>query len=301
MSSRESRSLSAPVAWFLPTDACATAPCATLIYVKSFDNSTPRVDAARTSMLPNTYSELHSELGNFIPAARLVTDPLRRLAWGTDASFYRLVPQIVVVVESEAEVRRVLACCLRWNAPVTFRGAGTSLSGQAVSDSVLVMLGDSWRKIEVSADALSVTLQPGVVGAAANRRLAPLGRKIGPDPASIDTATIGGIAANNASGMCCGTVQNSYHTLCGMRIVLADGTVLDTRDPSSRAAFALQRPDLVEGLAELGRATLEDATLAARIRHKFRLKNTTGYSLNSLIEFSDPVDILAHLMIGSEG
>src|SRR6187431_817697 len=85
--------------------------------------------------------------------------------------------------------------------------------------------------------AQSITLQPGVVGAAANRRLAPLGRKIGPDPASIDAAMIGGIAANNASGMCCGTAQNSYHTLAGMRVVLADGTVVDTRDPESRAAF----------------------------------------------------------------
>ena len=112
---------------------------------------------------------------------------------------------------------------------------------------------------------------------------------------------IGGIAANNASGMCCGTAQNSYHTLAGLRVVLADGTVLDTRDPASRAEFARQRPELVEGLAELARATREDAALAARIRHKFRLKNTTGYSLNALVDFSDPVDILAHLMIGSEG
>ena len=86
-----------------------------------------------------------------------------------------------------------------------------------------------------------------------------------------------------------------------MRVVLADGTVLDTRDPDSRAAFARQRPELADGLAELGRTTRDDATLAERIRHKFRLKNTTGYSLNALVDFSDPVDILAHLMIGSEG
>src|SRR4029450_14152335 len=98
-----------------------------------------------------------------------------------------------------------------------------------------------------------------------NRRLAPLGRKIGPDPASIDAAMIGGIAANNASGMCCGTAQNSYHTLAGMRVVLADGTVLDTRDPASRAEFARVRPGLGGGLAELARATRDDAALAARI------------------------------------
>ncbi|MEP7300125.1 MAG: FAD-binding and (Fe-S)-binding domain-containing protein [Caldimonas sp.] len=252
-------------------------------------------------MLPAPYRDLHQDLAAFIPAARLITDPLRLLAWGTDASFYRLVPQLVVVVDNEDEVRRVLGCCAQRRAPVTFRAAGTSLSGQAVSDSVLMMLGDGWRQVVVAADAGSITLQPGVIGAIANRRLAPLGRKIGPDPASIDAAMIGGIAANNASGMCCGTAQNSYHTLVGMRIVLADGTVLDTRDPASRADFSLRRPELVEGLAELGRETRTNATLADRIRHKFRLKNTTGYSLNALVEFTDPVDILAHLMIGSEG
>ena len=252
-------------------------------------------------MLRSPYDELHRQLGAFIPAARLITDPLRLLAWGTDASFYRLVPQLVVVAESEAEVRRLLECCARLKTPVTFRAAGTSLSGQAISDSVLVMLGDGWRKVWIADDAQTITLQPGVIGAVANRKLAPLGRKIGPDPASIDAAMIGGIAANNASGMCCGTAQNSYHTLAGLRVVLADGIVVDTRDISSRAAFVAQRPELADGLAELGREVREDERLAGRIRHKFRLKNTTGYSLNALVEFSDPVDILAHLMIGSEG
>src|SRR6185369_8090401 len=252
-------------------------------------------------MLPTPYRELQDELAAYLPSERLIVDPLRLLAWGTDASFYRLIPKLLVVVDDETELRRVLAACARLGTPVTGRAAGTSLSGQAVSDSVLVMLGDGWRGIEVAADGASLTLQPGVIGAAANRRLAPLGRKIGQDPASIDAAMIGGIAANNASGMCCGTAQNSYHTLAGVRVVLADGTVLDSRDAASRAEFARARPDLVEGLAELARRTREDAPLAARIRHKFRLKNTTGYSLNALVDFDDPIDVLAHLMIGSEG
>jgi D-lactate dehydrogenase len=252
-------------------------------------------------MLRAPYDALHRELGAFIPAARLVTDPLRLLAWGTDASFYRLVPELVAVVHSEDEVRRLLECCVRRGTPVTFRAAGTSLSGQALSDSVLVLLGDGWRNVSISDDAKTITLQPGVIGAAANRALAPLGRKIGPDPASIDAAMIGGIAANNSSGMCCGTAQNSYHTLAGMRVVLADGSVLDTRDTASRSAFVAQRPDLAAALAELGRQTRDDETLAGRIRHKYRIKNTTGYSLNALLDFTDPVDILAHLMIGSEG
>jgi len=247
------------------------------------------------------YDHLLDLLRAFLPGARLITDPLRLLAWGSDASFYRLVPQIVLVAETEEEVQRILRCCASAQTPVTFRAAGTSLSGQSITDSVLVLLGDGWRGVRIADDAKTISLQPGVIGSAANRRLAPLGRKIGPDPASIDAAMIGGIAANNASGMCCGTAQNSYHTLAGLRVVLADGSVLDTRDAASRAAFATARADLLQGLAELARSTREDSTLAARIRHKFRLKNTTGYSLNALVDFTDPVDILSHLMIGSEG
>ncbi|HEY5309892.1 MAG TPA: FAD-binding oxidoreductase, partial [Casimicrobiaceae bacterium] len=110
-----------------------------------------------------------------------------------------------------------------------------------------------------------------------------------------------GIAANNASGMCCGTAQNSYHTLVGVRVVLADGTVLDTRDAASRAAFLAGRRDFVHALDAIARGARDSPELAARIRHKFRMKNTTGYSLNALVDFEDPIDILAHLMIGSEG
>ncbi len=252
-------------------------------------------------MLEAPYDDLYRRLRGVISAERLISDPLRLLAWGSDASFYRLLPKLVVVVESEREVQQVLQHCAALGTPLTFRAAGTSLSGQALSDSVLVLLGDGWQGLAISADAATIALQPGVIGAAANRALAPLGRKIGPDPASIDAAMIGGIAANNASGMCCGTAQNSYNTLAGMRIVLADGLVLDTLDAASRAAFATQRPELMQALAELGRSTRTDEALAARIRHKYRLKNTTGYGLNALLDHEDPLDMLAHLMIGSEG
>lgn len=253
------------------------------------------------SPLRPPYDALYHDLASFVPAGRLVIDPLRLLTWGSDASFYRLVPTLAVVVESEEEVVRLLAACTRHATPVTFRAAGTSLSGQAVTDSVLMLLGENWRGCTVGSDAATISLQPGVVGAAANRRLAPFQRKIGPDPASIDAAKIGGIAANNASGMCCGTAQNSYHTLAHLRVVLADGTVLDTGDAESREAFRRHRPDLVGELDALARSTRDDARLSERIRHKFRMKNTTGYSLNALVDFTDPIDILAHLMIGSEG
>jgi len=247
------------------------------------------------------YDALAREMSAFIPSERLIRDPLRTLAYGTDASFYRLIPQIVVKADSEAEVLRLLELCRQYDAPLTFRAAGTSLSGQAVTDSVLLVLGDRWNGVVIEDDGRRIRLQPGVIGAEANRRLAAFARKIGPDPASIDSAKIGGIAANNSSGMCCGTSDNSYKTLLSMRLILADGTLVDTGDAASVAAFRVSHADLLSELATLGRTTRDTPALAERIRSKFAIKNTTGYGLNALVDFEDPIDILQHLLIGSEG
>ncbi|MFI8384801.1 FAD-binding and (Fe-S)-binding domain-containing protein [Pseudomonas sp. NPDC079086] len=236
-----------------------------------------------------------------IPAERRFDDPLSTLAFGTDASFYRLIPKLVVRVEAELEVVDLLKLASKHQVPVTFRAAGTSLSGQAISDSVLIVLGDNWNGREIRGQGSQIRLQPGVIGAQANAVLAPFQRKIGPDPASINACKIGGIVANNSSGMCCGTAQNSYHTLAGMRLVLADGTVLDTEDPLSVTRFFATHADLLTQLNELGRSTRANTELAAKIRHKYRLKNTTGLSLNALVDFDQPLDILSHLLVGSEG
>ena len=246
-------------------------------------------------------SQFMQTLARILPPKQVITDSLRRLAYGTDASFYRLTPEVVAVVESEEEVQALLQAARSAARPVTFRAAGTSLSGQAVTDSVLALIGEGFATCEIGPDAATVRVGPGIIGGEVNFRLAPYGRKIGPDPASINACKIGGIAANNASGMCCGTAQNSYRTLAGMRVVLGDGTVLDTEDAFSVASFRQSHAALVDELQHLGEITRKDEVLAARIRHKYKIKNTTGYSLNALVDFEDPIDILSHLMIGSEG
>ena len=240
-------------------------------------------------------------LGRILPERQVITDNLRRLAYGTDASFYRMIPEVIAVVESEEEVQAVLQAASAHRRPVTFRAAGTSLSGQAVTDGVLALIGEGFATCDIGPEGATVRVGPGIIGGEVNYRLAPLGRKIGPDPASINACKIGGIAANNASGMCCGTSMNSYQTLAGLRVILADGTVLDTEDPFSVASFRQSHAALVTELEQLGAATRTDQALAARIRHKYKIKNTTGYSLNALVDFENPIDILAHLMIGSEG
>ncbi|MFW6348608.1 MAG: FAD-binding and (Fe-S)-binding domain-containing protein, partial [Cyclonatronaceae bacterium] len=251
--------------------------------------------------LPPSYKELYHQLTGYISKDRLITSPLELLAFGTDASFYRLIPKIVVKANDMAEVSRILATCHQRDIPVTFRAAGTSLSGQAISDSVLIVAGTNWRKLEILENGEKIRLQPGVIGGHANRLLMPYKRKIGPDPASINAAMIGGIAANNASGMCCGTKQNSYQTVDSMKILLHDGTLLDTADEGSKAAFRATHGHLLEELDAIGKETRANKRLADRIRKKFKMKNTTGYSLNALVDYEDPFDILQHLMIGSEG
>jgi D-lactate dehydrogenase len=166
---------------------------------------------------------------------------------------------------------------------------------------VLLVAGAAWKQWAILDDGRRIRLQPGVIGGQANRYLAPYGRKIGPDPASINAAMIGGIAANNASGMCCGTAQNSYRTVAALRVIFGDGTLLDTADAESREAFRRTHGRLLEELSALARATREDRALAERIRRKFAIKNTTGYSLNALVDFTEPFAILTHLLIGSEG
>ncbi|MEE1674365.1 FAD-binding and (Fe-S)-binding domain-containing protein [Agarivorans aestuarii] len=251
--------------------------------------------------LDGPYLQLFEQLSLKLAPEQLMSSQAQTLAYGTDASFYRLIPKLVVKVNSLEQLQLVIAHCAKLALPYTFRAAGTSLSGQAISDSVLILLSDDWRSHQILEDGNKISLQPGVIGADANRYLAPFQRKIGPDPASINACKIGGIAANNASGMCCGTAHNSYHTMASITVVFSDGTVLNTGDPQSVAAFKQSHASLLEQLSELAQTTQQNQALADKIRHKYRLKNTTGYSLNALVDFSDPFEILQHLMIGSEG
>lgn len=252
-------------------------------------------------MLPAAYQDFLTVISKTLPSKRLTTDPLKTVTYGTDASFYRLIPKIVIHVESEAEVQLILREASSRQLPVTFRAAGTSLSGQAISDSILVQLGKGWQDYRIFDKAKKVELQPGIIGSRANVLLAEFGKKIGPDPASIDSAKIGGILANNASGMCCGVAQNSYQTLASLRLILADGTLVDTADDKSRSAFKRSHPHILQGLAALRDRIAADPELSERIRYKFKIKNTTGYSLNALVDFKDPFDIMQQLMVGSEG
>jgi len=245
--------------------------------------------------------QFEKAISQSLDSSNIMTSQIQRYAYGTDASFYRLIPQMVLKAETEQQIQQIIIAANTYQISITFRAAGTSLSGQAITDSVLVLLSDNWRNIDICPDTFNVRLQPNVVGAQANKALLPHNRKIGPDPASINSCKIGGIAANNSSGMCCGVKDNSYHTLVDIRLVFADGSVLDTADKESRTQFISDHQDQLNRLNLLADKIKSSPELLAKVQHKYRLKNTTGYGINALVDFDDPIDMLSHLMIGSEG
>src|SRR5215475_3301033 len=195
--------------------------------------------------------DLIDALARCVPHERVLTRPLDRVAFASDASFYRLLPEAVVLAGSVDEVQRLFAVSREREIPLTFRAAGTSLSGQSLSDGLLVEVARHWRSARVEDGGLRVRARPGMIGDHLNQLLRPFGRKIGPDPASIRSCTLGGILANNSSGMCCGVEQNSYHTLRSLTFVLPSGTVIDSGADDAEAELRAREPLLYQGLLDL--------------------------------------------------
>lgn len=246
-------------------------------------------------------TSLRDSLAAIVGSDRVLDRPVDLIAFASDASFYRLIPKAVAFAGSVEEVRSLFRLSHERRIPMTFRAAGTSLSGQSVSDGILVEVARNWRGIQVLEGGAKVKVQPGVIGAHVNHALRPYRAKMGPDPASINTCTVGGILSNNSSGMCCGVTQNAYHTLESLTFVLPSGTVIDTGTPDADQRFREAEPALAEGLLRLKAEIEANRPLAERIRAKYKMKNTTGYSLNAFIDFDRPVDIFRNVLVGSEG
>ncbi len=246
-------------------------------------------------------TSLRDALAAIVGPDRVLDRPVDLIAFAADASFYRLIPKAVAFASSIEEVRSLFRLSHDLKVPMTFRAAGTSLSGQSISDGILVEVARNWRSLQVLEGGAKVKVQPGVLGAHVNHALKFFKAKMGPDPASLNTCTVGGILSNNSSGMCCGVTQNAYHTLESLTFVLPSGTVIDTAAPDADERFRAAEPALTEGLLRLKADLQSDPILAERIRAKYRMKNTCGYSLNAFMDFDRPVDIFRNLLVGSEG
>lgn len=245
--------------------------------------------------------ELLHKLNEILPEGRILHRLIDRLSYASDAGFYQLIPQVVVQPANESEIQALFKVSHHTKTPMVFRTGGSSLSGQSITDGILVDLSKHWGKIDVKTQGTVVTVQPGITGAMVNAILKKWSSKIGPDPSSISTAMMGGILSNNASGMCCGVRYNSYHTVKHIRFILPEGTSFDTAIDTDYQRFETTCPDLYETLRTIRLEILGNQALLDKIRYKYRTKNTVGYGINAFVDYEHPLDIFAHLLIGAEG
>jgi D-lactate dehydrogenase len=258
-------------------------------------------DRAPESLATGAAQPLRGELEALLGADRVLGRASDIVRYASDASPYRLLPQVVVMAQCAADVAKLLDYGRRSGIPVTFRAGGTSLNGQGQSDGILVDVRRHFTGVAVEEEGARARVKPGTVLGHANRVLAPHGRKLGPDPASTDIACVGGVIANNSGGMRCGTTRDSYSTVRSLSFVLPSGTTIDTAAPGAAERFAAEEPELAAGLAAIRDEIRADAELGERIRAKFAIKNTTGYRLCAFLDAEEPLEIFRRLIVGSEG
>jgi D-lactate dehydrogenase len=263
--------------------------------------SEPAADRAPDDLAAGTAQPLRGELEALLGPDRVLARASDIVRYASDASPYRLLPQAVVMAHDAGDVARVLEYGRRSGIPVVLRAGGTSLNGQGQTDGILVDVRRHFGGVSVEDGGALARVGPGTVLGHANRVLAPHGRKLGPDPASTDIATVGGVVANNSGGMRCGVVHDSYSTVRSLTFVLPSGTRIDTAAPAATAEFAAAEPELVAGLEAIRDEIRADNELSDRIRRKFEIKNTTGYRLCAFLDADEPLEIFRRLLVGSEG
>jgi D-lactate dehydrogenase len=245
--------------------------------------------------------DIQEALLQILPKEKIKASISDRYSYASDASFYYLVPQAVVQPANLEDIKSLFQFSQTKGIPMVFRTGGTSLSGQAITDGILVDLSRYWQGAKVLDQGNFVQVQPGIIGGQVNQLLKTYGRKIGPDPASINAAMMGGILSNNSSGMCCGVVQNAYHTIKSMAFMLPDGSYFNSAEPADYTRFETEKSTLYQGILDLQSRLKSHPELVTSIRRKYQLKNTVGYGLNAFLDFEHPLDILVHLLIGAEG
>lgn len=258
-------------------------------------------DRAPDALAAGAAQPLRRELEALLGPDRVLGRASDIVRYASDASPYRLFPRAVAMAHDAADVAKLLAYGRRSGVPVTFRAGGTSLNGQGQGDGILVDVRRHFGGVSVEEGGALARIKPGTVLGHANRVLAPHGRKLGPDPASTEIATVGGVIANNSGGMRCGVVRDSYSTVRSMTLVLASGTTIDSAEPGAAARFAAEEPQLAAGLAAIRDEVRADAELSERIRRKFAIKNTTGYRLCAFLDAEQPLEVFRRLVVGSEG
>ena len=261
----------------------------------------PAPDRVPDTLAAGTPAALRADLVRLVGSDAVLGRVSDLVRYASDASPYRILPQAVVAPRDAREVAALMAYGRRAGISVTFRAAGTSLNGQAQGAGLMVDVRRNWRGLVIEDGGARVRVLPGTVLGEVNAALVPYGRRLGPDPASTDIATVGGVIANNSGGMRCGVEHDAYRTLRSLTFVLPSGTIIDTAAAGAAQEFAAREPALARGLAAIRDEIRADRPLADRIRRKFRIKNTTGYSLVAFLDAEEPLEIFRRLLVGSEG
>jgi D-lactate dehydrogenase len=261
----------------------------------------PACDAVPDSMIDGTPFELRDDLVRLLGKKQVLDRVIDLVRYAADASPYRLLPKVVVMPRDVDDVTKILAYCRETGRHATFRAAGTSLNGQSQSDDILIDVRRNWSGFSVEDGGGRLRCRPGTILAHANTALRKHGRRLGPDPASGHAATIGGVIANNAGGMRCTLKRDAYHTVSAMTFVLPSGTTINTAAPDAEERFAQLEPELARGLMAIREQLVSDEALAARVRHKFSIRNTHGYRLSAFLDEMTPLRIFRRLLVGSEG
>ena len=261
----------------------------------------PVCDAVPASMIEGSPGDLKADLIDLLGKANVLHRAIDLVRYASDASPYRLIPQIVVLPRTSDDIVKLFRYCREKRRHATFRAAGTSLNGQSLSDDILIDVRRHWYGATVEEDGRRVRTRPGMILGHVNAMLGRYGRRIGPDPASSHACTVGGVIANNSGGMRCTVRNDAYQTVSAMTFVTPSGAVIDTSATDAEAAFERAEPELAIGLLELRGQLLADRELADRVRRKYAIRNTHGYRLCALLDGETPLEIFRRLLVGSEG
>ena len=261
----------------------------------------PTSDAVPASLVDGTSDELKNNLIALLGKENVLHKAIDLVRYASDASPYRLVPQVIVQPRTTDDIVKLFRYCRESGHHATFRAAGTSLNGQSQSDDILIDVRNHWYGAEVENNGGLVRARPGMILGHINSLLEKNGRRLGPDPASSHACTIGGVIANNAGGMRCTVEKDAYHTVSALTFIMPSGAVIDTSKANAESDFARAEPQLAEGLLELRKELRADQALTDRIRRKYAIRNTHGLRLCALLDGATPLEIFRRLLVGSEG
>ena len=258
-------------------------------------------DAVPASLVDGTPSHLKADLIAILGKQNVLHRVIDLVRFASDASPYRLIPQVVVQPRTTDDIVKIFRYCRENGRHATLRAAGTSLNGQSLSDDLLIDARRHWYGAKVEDEGHQVRSRPGMILAHINAMLARYGRRLGPDPASLKACTVGGVIANNSGGMRCTVKNDAYQTVSAMTFVMPSGAVIDTAAPGAEAEFEQAEPALARGLMALREELLADRELTDRVRRKYSIRNTHGYRLCALVDGETPLEIFRRLLVGSEG